>query len=35
LADLTGDARLLLKAAQPVRVGGELGRQHLDRDFAP
>ena len=30
-----GGARLLLEAAQPIRVGREGRGQHLDRDLAP
>ena len=29
-----GGAGFLLEPSQPVRIGGELGRQHLDRDVA-
>ncbi len=30
-----GGAGLLLEAPQPVGIGGERRRQHLDRDVAP
>ena len=34
IVERRGGARLLLEAVQPVGVGGEVGRQHLDGDVA-